>query len=65
MPHEKSPYRRIGDDPAFRELLGPEFDHMTADDIEFLLDAVLEAMRKAADEWAACVPYDPDLFIRV
>lgn len=65
MPRQKSPYKRLADDPAFRAMLGPEFAHLTPDDIDIVLELMLETMRETVEEWAATVPYDPNLFIRV
>jgi len=56
--------KSIAYDPEFRTLLGPQFEQFSDDDLVRLVDAILDAMREAAEEIAATVPIIPGLYIK-
>ena len=57
--------KSIAYDPEFRTLLGPQFEHLSDDDLAVLVDAILDEMREAAEKISATVPIIPGLYVKV
>lgn len=55
----------LSQDPEFRRLLGPQFDHLDDDELQLVLNAILDRLRETVEDIERTFPIIPGLFVKV